>query len=285
MLMTCNPPSALFSASRRPWFYMVRLATLTAISTASALAATAPGAADAGPDGSEFIRDYVRQGVTPAGSRIVNVALPTGKISYAFSIRSFVSFMGSVSRPRADLKDFIDRADQACKSQDADLRFSPGPFQGRDHVVDMWYGQLAREHLVGKFTCTTPQNNKRFFFEIRPASDADSTLPPGFDWNLSIVAAGAMALAQDELEQKALKNRSEEEAAMSAENQIAKYKFAVSWREKLASGMQSHCGLVIERKGEIAKIQTQIGEHWLRVDQIHPPGAKRCRFENGQYVD
>ncbi|VAW73819.1 hypothetical protein MNBD_GAMMA12-3695, partial [hydrothermal vent metagenome] len=52
-------------------------------------------------------------------------------------------------------------------------------------------------------------------------------------------------------------------------------------------GSRSHCGLVIEVKRPIAKIQTRIGERWLRINQLYPieVGKMRtCQFVNGQYV-
>lgn len=52
-------------------------------------------------------------------------------------------------------------------------------------------------------------------------------------------------------------------------------------RRKLRSGDDSHCGVVVERKGEIALIETAIGQKWLKVRQLHQPGARGCRFVNG----
>ena len=54
------------------------------------------------------------------------------------------------------------------------------------------------------------------------------------------------------------------------------------FRKSLKSGVSSNCGLVIEVKPPIVKIQTQIGELWIRLDQSYPPDVG-CRFVNGVY--
>jgi TPR repeat protein len=58
-----------------------------------------------------------------------------------------------------------------------------------------------------------------------------------------------------------------------------------AFRNSLKVGDDSHCGLVIEVKPPIARIQTMIGEIWLKVEQLHPRGTQSCRFHNGVYVD
>jgi hypothetical protein len=60
---------------------------------------------------------------------------------------------------------------------------------------------------------------------------------------------------------------------------------AVQWRRTLGEGIDTHCGMLIEKKQSIAKIQTIVGEHWLRIDQLYPASAVACRFVNGRYVD
>ncbi len=61
--------------------------------------------------------------------------------------------------------------------------------------------------------------------------------------------------------------------------------YAAQLRKKLSVGDETHCGMVIERKGSIVKIQTIAGEKWLKMTQIYPPGMRGCRFYNGQYVE
>lgn len=61
--------------------------------------------------------------------------------------------------------------------------------------------------------------------------------------------------------------------------------YAAQFRKKLSVGDETHCGMVIERKDPIVKIQTVAGEKWLKTAQIYPPGMRGCRFYNGQYVE
>jgi TPR repeat protein len=60
---------------------------------------------------------------------------------------------------------------------------------------------------------------------------------------------------------------------------------AAEFRKKLAVGNDSHCGLVIEVKPPIARIQTMIGEQWLKIEQLYPKGKQNCRWVNGVYQD
>lgn len=68
-------------------------------------------------------------------------------------------------------------------------------------------------------------------------------------------------------------------------NEDEQRKKLVAFRQKLASGDDSHCGLVIQRKGDIAQVETMIGPKWLKVSQLAPPGTRRCTFLNGVYQE
>jgi hypothetical protein len=57
------------------------------------------------------------------------------------------------------------------------------------------------------------------------------------------------------------------------------------FRQSLHVGSDSHCGLVIEVKGPVAKVQSMIGEVWLKTAQLYPKGEEGCRFVNGVYQD
>jgi hypothetical protein len=54
---------------------------------------------------------------------------------------------------------------------------------------------------------------------------------------------------------------------------------------KLKVGDNTHCGMVIEIKRPVIKIQTMVGERWFKVNQIYPKGETSCRFYNGEYVE
>jgi len=58
-----------------------------------------------------------------------------------------------------------------------------------------------------------------------------------------------------------------------------------TWRKHLALGSDTHCGMVVEMRPPLAKVQTMIGEMWFRSEQLWPPGSKDCHFLNGVYQD
>jgi hypothetical protein len=58
-----------------------------------------------------------------------------------------------------------------------------------------------------------------------------------------------------------------------------------TWRKHLALGSDTHCGMVVEMRPPLAKVQTMIGEMWFRSEQLWPPGTKDCHFLNGVYQD
>ena len=60
---------------------------------------------------------------------------------------------------------------------------------------------------------------------------------------------------------------------------------ALSFRKTLKTGDVSHCGLVIEVTPPIAKVQSMIGEVWIKIEQLFPRDKQECRFRNGVYVD
>ncbi len=54
-----------------------------------------------------------------------------------------------------------------------------------------------------------------------------------------------------------------------------------AWQKTLKTGDESNCGLVIEVKRPIAKIQTASGERWLKVEQLYPHGTQACGQDEG----
>jgi hypothetical protein len=58
-----------------------------------------------------------------------------------------------------------------------------------------------------------------------------------------------------------------------------------AFRRHLSVGDETHCGLVVEVKPPIAKIQTADGEKWLKIAQVYPQGMAPCRFFNHVYVE
>lgn len=56
---------------------------------------------------------------------------------------------------------------------------------------------------------------------------------------------------------------------------------AVAFRKGIKTGDESNCGLVIEVKQPIAKIQTASGERWFKVEQLYPQGVQTCGLDAG----
>jgi hypothetical protein len=88
------------------------------------------------------------------------------------------------------------------------------------------------------------------------------------------------AAAQAEFEKH--KRAGEAEAARQA---ALRRQAVARFRETIAAGEQTHCGMVIEVKLPIVKVQTMVGEKWFRAPQLYPPGEAPCRFINGEYVE
>jgi TPR repeat protein len=57
------------------------------------------------------------------------------------------------------------------------------------------------------------------------------------------------------------------------------------FRAKLKAGDNTHCGMVIEIRRPLLKIQTMAGDKWFKVDKIFPPGEANCRFVNDVYEE
>jgi hypothetical protein len=53
---------------------------------------------------------------------------------------------------------------------------------------------------------------------------------------------------------------------------------ANDFRSKLGIGDETHCGMVVEMKLPIVKVQSPAGEKWLKLAQLFPPGAIPCQY-------
>jgi len=67
--------------------------------------------------------------------------------------------------------------------------------------------------------------------------------------------------------------------------QVERAALLAKFRGGLKIGGDTHCGLVTEVKGPIVRVQSAIGEVWLKATQLYPEGARDCRFLNGVYQD
>jgi hypothetical protein len=103
--------------------------------------------------------------------------------------------------------------------------------------------------------------------------------------------AAYLAKLDAELDKQAQTKREQERAArehdiqMSEDLARARAARAQTLRQHLAIGDQTHCGLVVEIRRPIVKVQTKLGERWLKIDQLHWPGDAPCNFRSGEYLD
>lgn len=58
-----------------------------------------------------------------------------------------------------------------------------------------------------------------------------------------------------------------------------------AFRRTVRVGNDSHCGLVIELKRPLVKVQTIAGERWFKISQIYPAGMASCNFFNNTYQE
>lgn len=98
-------------------------------------------------------------------------------------------------------------------------------------------------------------------------------------------------------QQRALKKKEEEDQAKQAAEaqkfaaqvnekiRIEHIAKTASLRAKIKAGDETHCGMVIEFKKPLVKVQTMVGERWFRLEQIYPSKGAPCRFFNSVYED
>ena len=92
-------------------------------------------------------------------------------------------------------------------------------------------------------------------------------------------------VARNKANQLAAKKAQEAEYQAELARQQKVEKVAQQFRLKVSTGDDTHCGLVIEKKPPIIKIQTQAGEKWFKLKQVYPAGTHKCRFMNGEYIE
>lgn len=109
----------------------------------------------------------------------------------------------------------------------------------------------------------------------------------GVGWTIAFRDTGyemAEARRRREAEKAEQKRRGKQEAAEAESERnrmLAMERDLPGFRRKLKSGDDSNCGLIVERKGDIALVETMIGQKWVKVAQLFMPGMRGCRFVNG----
>jgi len=86
-----------------------------------------------------------------------------------------------------------------------------------------------------------------------------------------------------EYSDKLAKEKAQAKPAAKSEQDFEKV--TAIFRSEVSEGDESHCGLVIEVKAKVVKVQTTQGEYWLKRTQIYPPNSKLCVFKDGVYQE
>ena len=55
------------------------------------------------------------------------------------------------------------------------------------------------------------------------------------------------------------------------------------WRKHVVLGSDTHCGMIVDMRLPLVKVQTTIGEKWFKLGELEPPGSTSCNFANGVY--
>ena len=134
--------------------------------------------------------------------------------------------------------------------------FRVHPVQMSDKENEKWLSKYR-----AAFKKANSMNDYTTFIVTYEDDDPDNLVPKATDLS---VKAGIAEQKQQEL--KAKKRR-------------------LDFRAKLKVGDNTHCGMVIEIKKPLMKIQTMVGDKWFRADKIYPPGEANCRFVNGVYEE
>lgn len=87
--------------------------------------------------------------------------------------------------------------------------------------------------------------------------------------------AASYAEQQRELEQRKAEQRQARAAAREAELS-AEYERTERFQAQLAIGDETQCGLVVEVRAPVAQVQTPVGLHWFRAEQLRPAGSGSC---------
>jgi len=194
------------------------------------------------------------------------------------------------------------------KSDSFGLNISTG---SKHYVIRKWNGIAALKAGIKADDCNVVGNDvltydwPTFHFKIINGSkqvvwfetDLLSIVEFAYDANKGkqiyrLLKPEPKKVTQEKKEEKTVEKLKEE--AIEYSNQLAEEKTADTsdedferdmkiYRKRIKEGDDSHCGLVIEVKNKVVKVQTKMGVHWLKRDQLYPPGIKPCDFLNGVY--
>lgn len=137
--------------------------------------------------------------------------------------------------------------------------------------------RLARAQYRYEFKEAERRQDYAKFISTYAESDPDGLVAQARERQAELDGIQRQEQAERERQAQAAEEAAERE-------QLAIEQNAKQWRRTVKVGDDSHCGLVIEVKGPIVKVQGPAGESWLKLEQLYPPGGHRCRFVNSTYV-
>jgi len=165
---------------------------------------------------------------------------------------------------------------------------------------------VKKRYKTGTFKVTTVVDGENIKIQVAcPTSISEvNQLPINIPWNSQwpenfvkfdlgkMCAALNIPVLNKKAEDDAIAARIQQAAAQreaarkqESEARQAALAGASTWRKHLTLGSDTHCGMVVEMKPPLAKVQTMIGEIWFRSEQLWPPGSKDCHFVNGVYQE
>jgi hypothetical protein len=126
-------------------------------------------------------------------------------------------------------------------------------------------------------------DREQFILQKRPALNA-AILEDSVRFNQQRVAEESSRLAKESsrlAKLEIIRKKEIERQKLAPEIQ----RMTSEFRSKVKLGDESHCGMIVDLRAPLVKVQTIVGERWFRVEQIYPVGGAPCTFLNNTYQD
>lgn len=266
---------------------------------ALALASRAAETDKPGGDIKDVFRAFLKQGKTTSGSAIsilgpdiLFVGDLTGSIPYVeqiptpggINIQTSLPITGMPDRPQQDLKELLDKVREACISADGSVvqrNMPDGMSASSTPQVVRGFNAVLKDGLVGQFWCQNQSGEAVFMVEVRPASSAKVPLiPTGWDWNIGMRFATKPVLlkyqgrlASYEKSVADLQSKVSVGDAVQVLSTELPSQVLQQWRLRPGRGPVEVCGLVVEAKPPLAKLQLGATEQWLEMSKLFPQGG------------
>lgn len=273
----------------------ISLGVLSSVNTA---AASAP---PSGPDIKDVFRSFLKQGKTASGSDIsklgpdiLYVGDPAAKIPFleevhtpgGVNIQTRLPITGAAERPQQDLQELLEQVRQACEATGGTMDrrdILDGPSESNAPQVARSLNSLLKMQLVGQFWCHNQNGEAMFMVEVRPAQNARVPLIPiGWDWNIGMRFATGAVLQKHESQRTAyeksvidLRNKLKTGDAVQVLAADLPSQVIQQWHPRPGQNLGQLCGLVIETKPPLGKIQLGAVEQWIDISKLFPQGLAK----------